>query len=76
MDSRPTAGALRIERPQQVELFRAAHLTDDDAIGTAPQRGTEEAAIVSGSQRGEPPKGTRRCHASIAHIVRLFKQNL
>jgi ribosomal protein L15E len=76
MDSRHTTGALRVERPQQVERFRAAHFTDDDAIVTAPQRGTEEAAIRDKRQRGEPPKGARPCHPSRVHIVRLFKQNL
>jgi hypothetical protein len=44
MDRRHTAEAPCIECLQQIECFRTAHFTDDDAIGTVPQGGTEEVA--------------------------------
>jgi hypothetical protein len=46
----------RVECTQQFERFRAARFPDDDAIGTAPQHGTEEAAIRDRRQRGETAK--------------------
>ena len=67
MDSRHTTGALRVERPQQVERFRAAHFTDDDAMPRRANAPKEVVELVAQPQQGRHGQVVSPMQAQVLH---------